>query len=191
MPDDQTQDAGASTTDQTSDQPQTTDAGASSQSQQGDQQAPKPDSANKLIKDFAKERGLTVEALLDQFTTLENASKTEKEKLESDLTKYKTEAETSGKELRELRGRVALQDAVSALGNVYDPATVVDLAVPLLEYGDDGKPANIDAAIAKLKETRPKLFPAAAGSGDGGKGGTAPTSDDMNAQMRKALGYKQ
>jgi len=149
-------------------------------------QAPKPDSANKLIKDFVKERGLTVEELIEKFTSFEDANKTATERLESELTKYKAEAESATKELREFRAREALRDAVNALPNVYDPSTVVDLAMSLVEYDEAGKPANIEDALATLKERRPKLFPAAAGSGDGGKGGAGGTTDtDLNTLLRQ------
>src|SRR5690606_8944961 len=97
------QGAGASTTtDQT--EGQQPDAGASQQqatTQEAKAEAPKPDSANKLIKDFVKERGLTVEELIEKFTSFEDASKTEREKIEAELTRYKTEAESATKELRE------------------------------------------------------------------------------------------
>lgn len=180
------QGAGASTTtDQT--EGQQPDAGASpQQAAPPEQQAPKSDSANVLIKRFAQERGVTVEELIDQFKSYEDASKTEREKIEADLNRYKTEAESASKELREWRARAALQDAVSALPNVYDPSTVVDLAMSLVEYDEAGKPANIEDAIATLKERRPKLFPAAAGSGDGGKGGAGGTTDtDLNTLLRQ------
>lgn len=180
MPDDQG--TGVSTTQPTDGQPN--DAGASTPATPETPPAPKPDSANALIKNFAKERGVTVEELIDQFKTYEDAGKSEKERLESDLNRWKSEAEMSTKELRELRGRVALQDAVSALTNVYDPATVVDLAVPLLEYGKDGRPSNIQDALNTLKERRPRLFPAAAGSGDGGKGGTPTNTMTINDALR-------
>ena len=176
----------STTTDQT--EGQQPDAGASPQqaTTQTEQQAPKPDSANKLIKDFVKERGLTVEELIEKFTSFEDANKTATERLESELTKYKAEAESATKELREFRAREALRDAVNALPNVYDPSTVVDLAMSLVEYDEAGKPANIEDALATLKERRPKLFPAAAGSGDGGKGGAGGTTDtDLNTLLRQ------
>lgn len=180
------QGAGASTTtDQT--EGQQPDAGASQQqATTQEQQAPKPDSANKLIKDFVKERGLTVEELIEKFTSFEDANKSDREKLETELNRYKTEAESATKELREFRAREALRDAVNALPNVYDPSTVVDLAMSLVEYDDSGQPANIEDALATLKERRPKLFPAAAGSGDGGKGGNGGTTDtDLNTLLRQ------
>lgn len=175
----------STTTDQT--EGQVHDAGASQQqAATQEQQAPKPDSANKLIKDFVKERGLTVEELIEKFTSFEDANKTATERLESELTKYKAEAESATKELREFRAREALRDAVNALPNVYDPSTVVDLAMSLVEYDEAGKPANIEDALATLKERRPKLFPAAAGSGDGGKGGAGGTTDtDLNTLLRQ------
>lgn len=180
------QGAGASTTtDQI--EGQQPDAGASPQQQATtqEQQAPKPDSANKLIKDFVKERGLTVEELIEKFTSFEDANKSDREKLETELNRYKTEAESATKELREFRAREALRDAVNALPNVYDPSTVVDLAMSLVEYDDSGQPANIEDALATLKERRPKLFPAAAGSGDGGKGGNSTTDTDLNTLLRQ------
>lgn len=168
---------------------QSHEAGASvdqGTTQEPKNEAPKSDSANVLIKRFAQERGVTVEELIDQFKSYEDASKTEREKIEADLNRYKTEAESATKELREWRARAALQDAVSALPNVYDPSTVVDLAMSLVEYDEAGKPANIEDAIATLKERRPKLFPAAAGSGDGGKGGAGGTTDtDLNTLLRQ------
>lgn len=165
---------------------QSHEAGASvDQGTTQEPQAPKSDSANKLIKDFVKERGLTVEELIEKFTSLEDANKTATERLESELTKYKTEAESATKELREFRAREALRDAVNALPNVYDPSTVVDLAMSLVEYDDSGQPANIEDALATLKERRPKLFPAAAGSGDGGKGGGTTNDTDLNTLLRQ------
>lgn len=184
MPDEQG--AGASTTTTDVAEGQQAEAGATAtQTTTQEQPAPKPDSANKLIKDFAAQRGVTVEQLLDQFKGFEDANKSEMEKLAGERDTYKTQAETLMQRYREVNARVALQDAVSAMSNVYDPSTVVDLALPLLEYDGDGTPTNIEDALNTLKERRPKLFPAAAGSGDGGKGGATSTTgiNDLFRQL--------
>lgn len=146
---------------------------------------PKPDSANQLIKQFVKERGITVEELINEYSDLKTATQSERERLENERDTLKTQADNAFKELREMRARVALQDAVNGL-NTIDPATVMDLALPKLDYDDDGNPANIDDVLETLKTTRPKLFPAAAGSGDGGKGGTPVSAKkDINAALRE------
>lgn len=183
-----TTDAGASTTTTTT-EANPSDAGApgGAATPTADVEAtkPKPEtSANKLIKDFATQRGVTVEALLDRFTELENTGKTELQRLEGERDTFKNEAETYKQQYREVNARVALQDAISNLPNVYDPSTVVDLAVPLLEYDKSGTPTNIEAAIDTLRERRPKLFPAAAGRVDGGAGGDNDTRD-INSVFRQ------
>lgn len=172
------------------DQQQEPDATAGAVAEEPKQEAPKEPSANKLIKDFAAARGITVEKLIEQFQTYEDASKTELEKLQGDVNRYKTEAESASTQLRELQARAAVQDAVGGM-NTIDPATVVDLAMPHLTYGDDGKPENVDTVLARLKTERPRLFPAAAGSGDGGKrNGATPLTDDFNAMIRRQAGRK-
>lgn len=129
---------------------------------------PKPDSANKIIKDFAKDRGLTVEELVDKFKTYEDASKTESEKLTTERDEAVEKASRLEERVREKAGKAAITSEATK-ANAIDADAVYALVSGALEYDDDGEPTNVDDVMKAAKADHPKLFKAAAGAGDGGK----------------------
>lgn len=187
MPEDQGG-AGASQTDTTQDT-QTTAGAADATSHTADTAAQtRPDtSANKLIKDFAKAEGISVEELLDQYKTLRDANRTDRERLESELNTHKTRAEQAEQRLRDATARSAASDAASKAGAI-SPKAVYALIRGDIEYDATGEPTNIADLIEQAKADEPQLFRAAAGSGDGGKGGASPNATDINQVFRQMAG---
>lgn len=150
-------------------------------------------SANKLIKDFAKARGVTVAQLMDQFQGLEAANKTEVERARDAAKEWERKhGELSG-ELRAERAEKAIRDAAAAAGARADRlASVYRLVRDGVEYGDDGKPKNVAALVEQAKTDAPEFFARVSGSGDGGKGGGDGKPDAnaaINSALRQAAGY--
>ena len=147
-------------------------------------------SANKLIKDFAASRGVTVESLLTQFSDLENKGKTELQRLNDERDTFKTQAETNAASLRTERAERAVL-AAAAKANAVDPDAVLALATSRLEFDADGKPTNVDAVIDALRTEKAERFKASAGSLDGGAAGPVGSeSNDMNVRLRRAAGRR-
>lgn len=74
-----------------------------------------------------------------------------------------------------------------------DPEAILALALPKLDFDDDGRPSNVDAILAALKKERPERFKAAAGGADGAKGAndrSAPEKQDLNALFRNLAGQR-
>jgi hypothetical protein len=154
--------------------------GSANQSAAQDQTA----SANKLIKEFAKERGITVEDLLTQFKTLENANKTELQRLQDAAQSWERKYGETVTALQQERAERAVFQAASA-ANAVDPEAIVALAMPRVTFAD-GAPTNVAEVIGQLREANPKRFAAVAGSGDGGKG-SGGTGSDPNAAINQAI----
>lgn len=189
MPDD-SQGAGApQDTEQQSAEGQQPGAGATETQTQTQQETPKPqqDSANKLIKDFVAERGITVEDLLKQITDQEDAQKSDLEKLTGERDDFKTRYETLEAKYRASIAESAVKDAATAAGAISAKA-VFALIRDDVTYDDDGQPENVAALIEKAQTDEPALFRKAAGRGDGGKGNGHVESSDMNALIRRAAG---
>lgn len=154
--------------------------GSANQSAAQDQAA----SANKLIKEFAKERGITVEDLLTQFKGLENANKTELQRLQDAAQSWERKYGETVTALQQERAERAVFQAASA-ANAFDPEAIVALAMPRVTF-NDGKPTNVAEVIGQLREANPKRFAAVAGSGDGGKG-SGGAGGDANAAINAAI----
>lgn len=156
--------------------------------QQGDTQAESHDTANlddlKKVRSEAASLRKRLKDAESRLAEFENTGKSEAEKFSSERDAALQRAETAERELREYRAKDDLRAAVSKLSTVPDANAIVDLALPLLTYNDDGKPDNIEEAMDQVKAKYPRLFPAAAGSGDGGKGGSAANSFSMNDALR-------
>ena len=151
---------------------------------------PKPDgtgqpSANKLIKDFAAERGISVEELLGKYQELEDAGKSATERLEDERDRYKTEAERLTDELRNVRSESAFLEAARE-ARARAPKTLFRAFRDQLEYDKAGNPTNIAEVIAAAKDDEPDLFHAATGSSDAGRRGDGTgTSLDANWLFRE------
>ena len=151
---------------------------------------PKPDatgqpSANKLIKDFAAQRGISVEDLLGKFTELEDATKTESERLTGERDRFKSEVDQLRDELRNLRSESAFLEAARE-ARARAPKTLYRAFRDQLEYDKQGNPTNIADVIAAAKDDEPDLFHAATGTSDAGRKGDGDgTVKDINALIRQ------
>ena len=143
-------------------------------------------SANKLIKDFAKERGVTVADLVQQFKTAEDSQKTALERAQDAAKTWEQKYGDTVTELQKERAEKAIRDAAAdANANPQRLSAVFRLVKDDIEYGDDGKPKNVADLVAKAKKESPEWFRAANGSGDGGKGGDSPK--DANALLNQFI----
>ena len=141
-------------------------------------------SANKLIKDFAAARGITVEALLSSYEELENAGKTELQKATGDRDRYKADAERLTAELRDARSESAFVEAARA-ANARGPKTLFRAYKDQLAFDKSGNPTNIAEVIDKAKADEPDLFKPATGNSDAGRRGDGDAGDTLN--MNQAL----
>ncbi len=146
-----------------------------------------PDWAQKLIRETRKEAA-------DHRTKLqrfEDRDKTAQQKAEEAATKAAAERDAAFKELQAERAE-RLVSAAAAKVNAIRPDAVFRLVRDAIEYGDDGRPTNIDQVVSAAKKDFPELFRAATGSADGGAGGNQPgTERDMNAMIRRAAGHSR
>lgn len=148
-------------------------------------------SANKLIKDFAKERGITVADLVQQFKTAEDSQKTALEKAQDAAKTWEQKYGDTATELQKERAEKAIRDAAAdANANPQRLSAIFRLVKDDIEYGEDGKPKNVADLITKAKKESPEWFRAASGSGDGGKGGDGPkdANERVNQAIRQAAG---
>ncbi len=142
-------------------------------------------SANKQIKDFAAARGISVEDLLSKYQELEDAGKSESERLTGERDRYKSDAERLIGEVRELRSESAFLDAARD-ARARAPKTLFRAYKGEIEYDASGKPSNIAEVIAAAKADEPDLFQAGTGTSDAGRqGDSAGAPNDINALIRQ------
>lgn len=114
-------------------------------------------SADKAYKDAAA-----------KLKALEDAAKPEVERLSGERDSFKSLYEKAQADLQVIRAKA---DVISAAKDTVSPNAVFALAQPHLEYDDEGKATNIDAALDKVRESDPGLFTKTPdGGGDGGRG---------------------
>lgn len=114
----------------------------------------------------------------------EDAEKTELQRLTGERDDYKGRYEALEAKYRESRAESAFIEAAGK-ANARSPKTLFRAFKSDIEYDDDGNATNVADLIATLQQDEPDLFRHP--EGDGGKGKT-PTSNDMNALIRKAAG---
>ncbi len=185
-------DAGASATTTTT---EVTPSGAGAQGGttttiQAEADKPRPEtSANKLIKDFAAQRGITVEAMLDRFAELENTGKTELHRLEGERDTFKTRSTELETRLRDVTASTAARDAAAKAG-ARSPRAVYALIRSDIEFNKQGEPTNIAELIEAAKTDEPGLFKAADGTADGGASGNNGTRDINSVFRQMAKGAR-
>ena len=157
---------------------------------EGDDLGDKGHAALKAERDARRKAERDLKALRTRLDELENAGKSEDEKRTAALRAAEDRATAAELRYQAAIGRAAVTEAATKAGAISTKA-VYALIREDIDFDDDGEPTNIEDLITAARKDEPQLFRAAAGSGDGGKGGRAPATDDMNAQMRKALGYAQ
>lgn len=142
-------------------------------------------SANKLIKDFAAERGISVEDLLGKYREIEDASKTELERLTGQVNDFRSKYEQTVTELQNTRSESAFLEAARE-ARARAPKTLFRAYRDQLEYDTAGQPTNIAEVIEAIRNDEPDLFQPANGTSDAGRrgdAGTAPT--DINTLIRQ------
>jgi hypothetical protein len=92
-----------------------------------------------------------------------------------------------------IEARETLRDYLSDPANKLtvkptNMAAIVKLALPDLEFGEDGKPTNLQEAVNAVKTLAPDLFATSAGSINAGNGRTVTVPRDMNSLLRQAAG---
>jgi hypothetical protein len=139
------------------------------------------DKERKAARDAAKQ----VKALQAKLDEIENAGKPESEKLSRERDAAIQRAEAAEQRIRTANARTAVYEAV---GSLASPRAVFALIKDDLDFDDDDMPTNVTDLIAREKKADPTLFRAAAGSGDGGKGGNVANTNDINATIRRMAG---
>ncbi|MGI8404971.1 MAG: hypothetical protein ACR2OE_09460, partial [Thermomicrobiales bacterium] len=120
--------------------------------------------AQKQIRDARKD----AEKSRLKVKEFEDANKTEAERSATAAKAAEERATAAEQQLRSERAeRAVLAAATASYAN--DPDAILALALPKLDFDDDGRPSNVDAVFAALKKERPERFKASAGTADGGK----------------------
>ena len=115
---------------------------------------------------------------------IEDAQKTEAERLQSERDEFRAKYETLAAQLRDTQAESAFLDAAQK-ANAVAPKTLFRAYKSELEYDDDGSVTNLAAVIEKAQADEPTLFRASTGSADGGRKGEAPTERlTMNDALR-------
>lgn len=131
-----------------------------------DDEALVPLSKLKKVRNEAKnlrERLKTAEARVEELEAgqSDTALVQERDDLKAEVTRLQSELHTE-------RLSVHLDKAAEDSGAI-EPAVVTKLVdTAKIEWGDDGKPTNLDAMITDLKTAYPKLFSTAQGTGNVG-----------------------
>jgi hypothetical protein len=125
--------------------------------------------------------------LEDRIAEFENRDKSETEKLASERDAAAKRAEEAERKQRASVGRVAVYDELP--DTVVDKYAVYLLARDDLEFDDEGEPSNVAAVLKAVKQGHPKLFPAAAGSANGGSRDSDTKREFSNPVERMSSAY--
>lgn len=113
----------------------------------------------------------------------EAEAKGEYQRLLADAERQRDEARLSIRQMEAER----VVERIAKRASAEHPEVIYRLIKDDLEWGDDGKPTNVDELVADLKRDYPRYFvaPVAVGA-DAGKSGGDPTTGDMNQVLRRA-----
>jgi hypothetical protein len=128
-----------------------------------------------------------VKELSSKQQQVDDAAKSETQKLAEQLTKLSAERD---KALADLAARDVREAVVAAAdrSGARRPLAVYRLISDDLDLDEAGHPTNVAKLIDSLKKSDPDLF-RSAGSADGAARGVAPSAGaDMNALLRRAAG---
>ena len=140
-------------------------------------------------RDRAKTAERELKKLQTRLDELDGKDKSDVERLTKERDTLADTLKERETRLREQAGRTAVYEAARE-ANATSSRAVYALIRDDIEFDDDGEPTNIDALIVKAKKDEPVLFRAAAGSGDGGKGGN--NKPDVEPGMgRLAYAYEK
>lgn len=128
-----------------------------------------------------------VKELSSKQQQIDDAAKSETQKLAEQLTKLSAERDRALADLAARDVREAVVAAAERSG-ARRPLAVYRLIADEMDLDDAGKPTNVAKLIDSLKKSDPDLF-RSNGSADGAARGVAPSAGaDMNAMLRRAAG---
>jgi hypothetical protein len=164
------------------------DDAANDQSQADTAQTISLDDARKLRSEASSLRKRLREAE-SKVQAAEDDKKPELERLLAERDRFKSEHDRLLTELQSERAERLVTTAASK-ANALRPDAIFRLVREGLEF-EDGKPTNVEDAIAAAKADYPELFRLVSGSGDGGKGGDVGSDPNaaINAAIRRAAGH--
>lgn len=132
-----------------------------------------------------KERDRELKAISQKLADLENAGKTDVEKLAAERDAWQQRYEAVATKAREASGREQIMAAAAKAG-APNPDLVYRLVRADLTYDDDGEPANATEVLQSARQQFPELFkvsPARADTAAGMGSGPQPDGD----WLRRAL----
>lgn len=103
------------------------------------------------------------------------------------LTEAQERAQALEAQVRDLQVGQAARDAARN-AQAHNPEAVYRMIQDRITLADDGKPANLDALLAEVRQSDPYLFRRTAGDAGAGQAqGSGPTANDMNDAIRQAV----
>lgn len=123
---------------------------------------------NKTIKEWAKEKGLSVEDALKRIATDGDGAANEQVKT---LAQQIEALKQSNQEAVERAKKAAIKSAVTEVATAANALSVKAVLAELgtIELDEEGNPKGVAEAVAELKKSQPELFRHAHGSLDGGR----------------------
>lgn len=115
-----------------------------------------------------------------RLTEFENAQLSETQRLSKEKTQLQAELEQARQDAQDRTNRYEVELRASRLGIVDPEAAVKLLDWSSLEYGEDGTPKNVDAALKALLATKPYL---AAQAGQAAAGATNPARGNSHGPL--------
>lgn len=130
--------------------------------------------------------------LADVQKAADEAALPERERFEKRVGELTQQIEALKSQLHEERGKGAVVNAASSMGFAKPEQAYALLTYDRsLEFDDEGRPTNVDAALKALLKDNPNLastFARASGSADQGNKGSAPAARGMNELIRQSAG---
>jgi uncharacterized protein YhaN len=130
---------------------------------------------------------------LGELRKLKESQMSEAEKLSTRLKELEGQQANWNKERQEMLVRSEVMAAAGKLGLVDPDAAYRLLDLAALEYDENGKPKNLDKALAELIKAKPYLSGSAyraSGNAGNGSGGSLKPHQSMNDFIRQSAGRK-
>lgn len=142
--------------------------------------------AEEARKDAAKHR-TEAQALQAKVTEQERANETAEQAAAREAQERDQRAKALENENRTLKVGVAVRTAAEAAKAVR-PDAVLAMIGHKVTLDDQGKPTNVDALLADLRQTDPYMFKRTSNDGGQGRDTGEPTGDTMNDRIRGMAG---
>lgn len=136
--------------------------------------------ARKAAEKAAREQAAELEALRKEKAARDDAEKTELQKAQERAEAAEKRATESEARIRETQTRAAVLVQASQLDAVDPDAVYALLDKGSVEYGDDGRPSNVEDVVKALLKAKPYLV-----KGEGGSQGV-PGTPKANAKAGEA-----